>query len=299
MNAPSKDNIFLAVAAIIVAVLALSLGDALIKSMSGNFVLWQIFVVRSALVLPVLIAGLWVWARGALTIPPALGWTLCRSFLMAGMWVAYYLALPHLDLSIAAASYYTAPLFITLFSAALARERIPWLGWVAVALGFVGVLLILRPRAGDFNSYALWPLLAAVLYALAMIVTRVKCRDVHPVVLSVALNLAFLATGGFVTGALAVSGSYAEGGFLIAPWTPMYRAEWLAMGVLSIVILIGSVGAAIAYQKGSPAIVGTFDYSYVGFAVIWGIVFFADVPDALALLGMGLIVAGGVLSLRR
>ena len=59
------------------------------------------------------------------------------------------------------------------------------------------------------------------------------------------------------------------------------------------------IGAAIAYQKGPPAVVGSFDFAYVGFAVLWGLVFFAEVPDARALLGIAMIVGAGVLSLRR
>jgi drug/metabolite transporter (DMT)-like permease len=79
----------------------------------------------------------------------------------------------------------------------------------------------------------------------------------------------------------------------------MGQAEWLSMSLLAIAILIGSVGAAIAYQNGPPAMVGTFDFAYVGFAVLWSIIFFADIPDAISVLGMVLIVAAGILSLRQ
>ena len=111
------------------------------------------------------------------------------------MWVAYYTALPHVDLSVAAAAYYTLPIFITLFAALFIGDTIGAKGWVAVFLGFCGVLLILKPQADDFNAYALLPIISAILYALAMIITRTKCRNENVLVLSIALNVSMSALG--------------------------------------------------------------------------------------------------------
>ena len=163
------DNIPLAVGVIVFTVFALSLGDALIKFTSSNFVLWQIFVIRSLIVVPCLINYLLVKDRTVLRLPGAIGWTILRSFLLVFMWVSYYVSLPHLTLSVAASAYYTLPIFITLLSAVIVGDSISRAGWLAVFLGFSGVLLILRPKTGDFNWFALLPLLSAMLYALAMI----------------------------------------------------------------------------------------------------------------------------------
>ncbi|MGZ9812108.1 DMT family transporter [Pseudoroseicyclus sp. H15] len=188
---------------IIGTVLALSLGDALIKGASERFALSQIFVLRSALALPVL--ALLLTARGRLGWPKAPGWVALRSAMLVAMWLLYYLALPRLQLSAAAAAYYTLPIFITLFSALFLRQRIAWLGWLAVALGFAGVLLILSPRPGDFNAFALLPLGAAVLYAGAMLLTRTRCRQEEPLMLALALNAAFVVAGGALAGIATLS----------------------------------------------------------------------------------------------
>lgn len=293
------DNLPLAVSVIVFAVFALSLGDALLKFTSGEFVIWQIFVLRSLLVLPLLALYLRVRAPETLAIPPALLWTALRSLMLVGMWVVYYVALPNLDLSIAAAAYYTSPIFITLFSAALIGDRISLQGWVAVFLGFLGVLLILRPNAGDFTLYALLPLVSAVLYALSMILTRTKCRAVHPVMLSAALNVAFVVVGAVATIAIVGFAPELRTGFLLAPWAAMGGAEWLSMILMAAAILIGSVGAAIAYQSGPPSVVGTFDFAYVGFALLWGLVMFAEAPDMRALIGIAMIIVAGILSVRQ
>ena len=294
-----KDNTPLAVVVITLTVLALSLGDALIKFTSGEFVLWQIFVLRSLLVVPVLLVVLRLRAPDAFAIPPALGWTVLRSAMLVGMWIAYYMALPHLELSIAAAAYYTLPIFITLFSSLLIGDRISFSGWFAVMIGFLGVLLILRPNAEDFNFYALLPLISAVLYALAMILTRTKCQMVHPIILSIALNLSFIVVGTVAAVGILIIAPETRDGFMWGPWAEMGNAEWLSISLLAIAILIGSVGAAIAYQYGRPTIIGTFDFAYVGFAVLWGFIFFAEVPDLLSIAGILMIVVAGVLSLRQ
>lgn len=291
------DNIPLAVGVIILTVLALSLGDALIKLTSGSFVIWQIFVIRSLIVIPVLLVVLASKAR--LRLPDAIRWVALRSLMLVGMWVCYYLSLPELTLSAAAAAYYTLPIFITLFSALFIGDRISRTGWAAVFTGFLGVLLILRPKAGDFNAYAILPLVSAMLYAGAMILTRTRCRQQDPIMLSLALNLAFVMAGVLAAALAALLPESARQGFLLARWTGMGSAEWLSMTLLAAAILIGSIGAAFAYQNGPPAMIGAFDFAYVGFAVIWGLVFFAEVPDAISTLGMALIVGAGILSLRQ
>lgn len=304
--APSEeargDNIPLAIAVILLTVLALSLGDALIKQTSSSFVLWQVFVLRSVIAIPVLLAVIRCRDRSMPLIPKVVGWTSLRSLMLTLMWVIYYASLPHLELSIAAAAYYTLPIFITLFSAFLTGEKVGRIGWTAIFLGFVGVLLILKPAAGDFNVYALLPLIAAMLFALSMILTRTKCRDENPLVLSLALNISFTVVG-LVASLLILpmqgSGPDAAGSFLTGPWTGMGAAQWLAMTLLATSILIGSIGAAIAYQTGPSSIVATFDFAYVGFAAIWGLIFFGEVPDVIALVGMIVIVGAGILSMRR
>jgi len=75
--------------------------------------------------------------------------------------------------------------------------------------------------------------------------------------------------------------------------------EWRTMGILAIAILVGSVGAAVAYQKGPASLVSIFDFSYVGFAVAWGYLLFAEVPANLVMLGILMIIAAGIMVSRQ
>jgi drug/metabolite transporter (DMT)-like permease len=82
--------------------------------------------------------------------------------------------------------------------------------------------------------------------------------------------------------------------FLLGPWTEMGAEQWGAVGLLSTAIIVGSLGAAIAYQIGRSSTVATFDFAYVAFAAIWGFFLFDEVPDRHAMAGIVLIVGAGI-----
>lgn len=290
------NNTARAILVITLAVAALALGDALIKLSSGAISLWQMFILRSALVLPVLLALMALVARSAFALRHP-GWTSLRSLILVAMWVAYYAALPHVPLSVAAAGYYTSPLFITLFGALATRSPIAPRHWLAVAIGFAGVLLIIKPTPSGLSTYALLPLLAAMLYAIAMLMTGTRCRGEHPLMLSAVLNVAFILAGGLAF-ALLPAPTDTPAPFTAA-WTTLDAADWRTIAILATAILIGSIGAAYAYQNGPPAVIGTFDFTYVGFSALWGWLIFTERPDTLSSLGIAFIVGAGLLATSR
>lgn len=297
------DSLLRAISAIVIAALALSLGDAVIKSISVSFPLWQLYVLRSTIALPVLLVFIRTREPETRIFPLSPGWVAARSLLLASMWLAYYAALPHLQLSVAAAAFYTLPLFITLFSSVFVGERVGTIGWLAICLGFVGVVVMLRPSAEGFNAYALLPMLAAILYALAMILTRTKCQKESPFVLSAALNATFILFGAVVSvGLLIADPSAAQvsaNTFLLGGWVGIGAREVIALAVLAAAILIGSICTAVAYQSAASSTVSTFDYSYLAFSVVWGLVFFAEIPDALTILGIAMIAMAGITAVRK
>lgn len=284
------------------SVFLVATSDALIKLGSAQFTVWQLYVVRSAIAIALLLlwlglsqrSGAWhhlTWDR----------WTLLRSAALSLMWIAFYAALPHVSLSLAALALYTAPLFIALLSAWVLREPVSPRRWMAIVLGFLGVLLILRPTAADFSVMTLLPVLAALLYAVAAVVTRTRCHDRGALSLAFNLNLCLCLVGAVVLLGHRLLGSSPEpshDGFLTPHWAPMGTAQWGLMSVLAVLMVLMSVGVAKAYQLGPSTIVGTFDYSYLLFAMFWGFALFDEVPDTTMIVGMGLIAASGVWVLR-
>ena len=162
---------------------------------------------------------------------------------------------------------------------------------------------MLRPHASGLNPYALLPIVAAILYALAMIMTRTKCRRENPMVLSLALNMTLIVVGASASLFIAIfeptESLVTANPFLFGDWTPMGTMEWLAVGLLAVLITIGSVGAAIAYQAGPSSVVATFDYFYLVFAVLWGFLLFSEIPDMITVLGIAMIATAGLMAVRR
>lgn len=272
----------------------MALTDGIIKMVSDELSLWQIWVLRSLLVLPVL----FVLARGRVWVAGA-GWILLRSLALIGMYLTMYPALPFIDMSLAGAAFYTAPLFIVGLSALVLGNRVTWRHWLAILTGFGGLLLIVRPFAAAFTPVVFLPVIAAAFYAIAAIVTRARCSTMAPTVLGFWLNVAFLVIGGAFT--LILSAGLVvppfDFAFIFAPW----RA--VSLGQAGVILLLAGlmVGVATtvakAYQAPQPEVIATFDYCYMIFVIFWGYVFFREVPDSLTLIGMALITLGGVLAL--
>jgi drug/metabolite transporter (DMT)-like permease len=266
----AHDRPGIAIATILFTSLALSFGDALVKFVSADLVVWQIFVLRSVIAIPVLIAICRMRIEPIQLIPIDIGWTVLRSLLMILMWLVYYVSLLNLPISVAASVYYTMPIFVTLLAAIFIGDKVGIYGWFGVGIGFIGVLLIIKPGSSDFSVHTLLPLIAAFLFALAMIITRTKCRNEHPYVLALNINIAFLLTGFLGTVVIHSLGGI-EGtsvaSFFGGPWQSMGSGEWAAIAVLALAIIIASVGVSFAYQVGRSSVVATFIFSYVIFFV--------------------------------
>lgn len=285
------------VAIILASVVTMAFADAMVKLVSAELTLWQVFAARSLFAIPIMILLLFV--RGVRLKPRAPKWALVRSALLVLTWLTFYASLPVLDLSVAAVAMYTAPIMIALLSAALIGEAVTGRQWGGVLLGFLGVIAILRPGTDAFSWFTLVPLLGATFYALAMVLTRSKCRAEAPLTLALALHGSFLVAGLIATAVLALIGLGAETKaafpFLLGDWAPMAGREWGLMALLGVLSAAYFVGVARAYQIAAPSIIATFDYAYLVSAAVWGFVFFSETPGVLTLGGMILITAAGLL----
>ena len=282
---------------ILASVLTMAFADAVVKLVSADITVWQVFVARSLVAIPIIIALLLASGVGLKLRAPK--WTFIRSTLLLLTWLAFYAALPVLSLSVAAVAVYTNPILIALLSAALIGEPVTARQWGGVLLGFLGVIAILKPGTDAFSWFTLLPLLGASLYALAMVLTRAKCQEEAPLTLGLALHSSFLIAGLIATSALALVGlapeTKAAFPFLLDDWAPMGLRQWGLMTLIGALSAIYFVGVARAYQIAAPSIIATFDYAYLVSAALWGFVFFSEKPDLLTVGGMLLITIAGLL----
>ena len=207
----------------------------------------------------------------------ALGRGLCVTFAQ----FCFYLSLVHLALATASTLVFAGPLFVTLLSVLLLRDRVGVWRWLAVAIGFGGVLLILRPGSDIFTPYALLPIGAALGYSLAAVTVRLIVDPVPSAMINLYSHVgAFLGSTGLTlvtTGFLPVASA--------ADWA------WIvAMGV------IGGSGVLLlvmAYRRTRPSNLAPFDYFGIPFTFALGWFFFDEAPFDVLFPGVLLIVAGG------
>ncbi|POA52553.1 EamA/RhaT family transporter [Pseudomonas sp. FW507-12TSA] len=302
MNVSSVEN-RQSIIIVVGSVFLLSVSDAIIKAASAQISLWQLNVIRSLLAV-VMLAALVLLRNGKDSLwPQSPGWATLRGLLLALMWIAFYAALPFITLTMAALAIYTTPLFITLFSSIYLKERITPRKWFSIVLGFAGVLVTLNPTADDFSPYALLPILAAILYALAAVVTRGKCADEDAMVLAMVMNLVLLASGLLGSLLIVMAGplepQQGQLRFLLGDWSYMQLADWTLMVLLAVLMVLVSTGIARAYQIGEPSIIGAFDYTYLVFAILWGVLVFEESLNARTVTGLVMILMSGFILLKK
>ena len=289
---------------IVAAMFLTSVQDVVYKLFSSDLTLWQIFALRGLLALPLLLAlaGLQGMRSGVL-LEALRTWTLLRSLFMTVTFLAFYGAIPFLSLSTLGAANYIAPIFVTLLSAYVISEPVGLRGWVAVVIGFAGVILLLQPGTDAFSLWAILPVIGACFYALAHVTTRTKCQSVPLAAMALSLNLVMLSVG---LAASAVLSIWQPGEelvraypYLLGTWAPVGTSEWLVLGLLAVLAVVIGMGIAGAYQAAPPSIVATFEYCYLVFVAMWDYLFFETSPSGPTVLGMFLIVGAGLMVLRR
>lgn len=285
---------------ILLAMLILGFIDNFFVEISKDGGLWQFHVTRTLMALPMF----WVVARlsGQSLRPKNLPMLAARSLVLSVGLLIYFGGLGFLPIAQVGAGLFTSPIWMLVFSMLFFGVRVgPW-RVLAMALGFAGVLAILRPEASALSGLSLVPLLAGAFYALGMLATRYWCGPENALVLTAGLFVALGLWGG--AGLIGftfwpASGAEGEAGFVLRGWaTPTPRfLFWSfvqAVGSLAAVILISR-----AYQLGEASFIAVFEYSFLIFAAFWAWVLWGQGVDLLGALGIAAIIfSGGVIALR-
>ncbi len=291
------DQTVLGIAIILASVLTMAFADALVKLISTNLTIWQLFFARALFAIPILLVL--ASARNVSVNLHAPRWALTRSLCLLLCWLALYSSFTVLTLSVAAVAVYVNPIITTLLTAALIGERVTVRQWGGVLLGFLGVIAIIKPGTEGFSWFIILPLLAAAFYSFAMIITRSKCQNETPLTLALTLQGLFLVAGAVGIAVLSLIGLSTETKmafpFLLGDWASMGLREWGLMALLGALSAAYFMGVARAYQIAPPQIIGTFDYAYLVSAALWGYLFFSEAPDAATIGGMIFITMAGIL----
>ena len=289
---------------IIVGTFLISTQDAVVKVFSDQISLWQMFVLRGLLSIPLFFVLGWGFDVHKTLLRDAMRrWVLVRGSFIAITLMLFYAALPFSQISTLAAVVYLSPILIAVFSSFLINEPVKPAGWLGVFLGFMGVIVLLQPGTDAFSSWTLLPLAGAVLYAFAHIITRVHCQDVPAPAMGLSLNMAMMLLG-VIGSVVLIFAPFSDEvvkshAFIFEGWQVVGLSGWFILVHLAAIAVISAFVIAGAYQSAPPSIVATFEYSFLIFASLWDVLYFETPLTITALIGMAMIVVAGMLVLKR
>jgi drug/metabolite transporter (DMT)-like permease len=296
---PRPDRIALGIALIVASTLLTAAQDAIFKHAAGSLTLWQVYTLRSAFLIPALLIVACFWGGVSAMRQSLRFWPLMRALCFVAMYFSMYVAIPFVSLSTIAAGLYTSPLFIAALSAPLLGERVGLRGWLAIAIGFAGVLLILRPGSDTFTWLGLLPVIGGLVYAFSAIMTRTHLRETPPPALALALGITLLTVG--IIGSVVIRlwapapDTVAILPFLFGHWGPLDLAILGFIATLAGLMVANGLVLPAAYQMAPSVIIATFDYCYLIFATLLGAVFFEEIPDLPTVIGMLMIAGAGLM----
>lgn len=298
------DRIGLGIVLILFSTLMTASQDATFKFASSEMTIWQIYVIRSTFLIPALLATAVIWGTsGGIWSAALKPWPVARSFMFVMMYFSMFSVLPFLQLAIVAAGLYTAPLWVAALSPFLLGEPVNFRKVLAIAFGFCGVLVNLRPGTDAFSWFILLPVMAGLFYALSSIITRSKCRHIAPTALAISLALALLVTG--AVGSLVImllqpsSSVVALSPFLLNRWAELGPLEWSVIAILTGIMFVNGLVLPAAYQAAPTVIIATFDYCYLIFSPLLGFLLFSQTPDFYTILGMCMIAGAGLVIVQK
>jgi drug/metabolite transporter (DMT)-like permease len=201
--------------------------------------------------------------------------------------LGFVLALATIPISTASAILQATPLMVTLGAAVFMREPVGWRRWTAIVIGFVGVLIVIRPGMEGFQ--------AASLFAVVSVI-GISIRDLSTRAAPVAMSAYRLGTYGFIALIpagllqLAVSGQ----GFVLPT-----AFEWGALGIAILADVLGYFALTFAMRMGDVAVITPFRYARVLFAVVAGFLVFGEVLDTATILGTAIVIGSGLYTFAR
>jgi drug/metabolite transporter (DMT)-like permease len=277
---------------------AFSINDVAIKSLSGDYALHQVILFRSLIGMAFLLACVLPFHGGLRALRTRrLGAHLLRASFVVTSNLFYFLGLAALPLADTSAIFFVAPLLITALSVPLLGEHVGPRRWTAVAVGLVGVIIMLRPGGGMALAVFL-PLFSALAYAFMHMMTRHLKGTEGAVAMTFYVQALFVLVSA-VMGLTIGDGRFADQSdpslaFLFRPWVWPPAGDWLVFLATGLGSSIGGILIAQAYRLGEAGLIAPFEYTAMPLAILWGLVIFSEWPMPTAWIGIALICGSGL-----
>lgn len=282
----TEQNTRLGIMLMVVTTFIFAMQDGLSRHLAGEYNVLMVIMVRywffAAFVITIAARKAGGIRAAALTRQPRVQGF--RALLLVTEICVMVLAFTLLGLVESHAVFACYPLLIAALSGPVLGEHVGWRRWAAIAVGFVGVIIILEPGFGVFQIEAVVPLLAALMFALYGLLTRYVARQDSA------------ATSFFWTGTVGAVGVTAVG---IWFWEPMSAPDWAWMSLLCVTGALGHFTLIKCYEVAEASAVQPFAYLQLVFVTVLGVTVFGEAIRLNVALGTGIVVAAGLFTLWR
>lgn len=258
-----------------------TINDAFMKALAPDIPLFQAIFVRGTLI-TLLLVGM-AWGNGSLSIRlnrKEMLMIVIRSLLEFVGTFFFLTALFNMPMANLSAILQSLPLTVALAAAVFLKEPIGWRRMSAIVIGFFGVLLIVRPGTDGFNIYSVFGLITVITITARDLLARVIPSSVPSMTIAVAASIAVTLFGGF--------------GMIGRAWVPIEGGHWLLFSGSVVSLLLGYIFSVTVMRIGDVGFVAPFRYTSLLIALVLGLLFFDEWPDAQTLIGCAIVVAMGV-----
>ncbi|MDW3224626.1 MAG: DMT family transporter [Paracoccaceae bacterium] len=263
-----------------------TLNDALLKATGGDVPLFQLLALRG--IFATLMIGGLAYSQGVFqTRVAGRDWVLIGLRSLSEVGAAYFFVTALLNMPFAnvTAILQMLPLTVTLGSAIIFREVVGWRRMSAIAVGFCGMLLIVRPGSEGFTIWSIYAVIAVLCVTARDLSTRKLSSGVPSLVVTFSASLSVLVAAGAAS--------------LTIQWVPVTPDLGLLIGGSSLFIVGGYFFSVQVMRAGDVSFIAPFRYTGLIWALILGLIFFGEWPSPLTLFGAAVIVATGVFTLYR
>ena len=293
-----KENTPKAIILIIVGMSAVAFQDTLIKFISSETNVFLILLFRALLGIIFLSIFLKIKKKPIIikTHYPIL--TAMRGLMFFIAFTLYFFSLTKLSLATAVTLFFVSPFFITILSMIFLNETIGFRRWIALVIGFIGVILVMDPKINNFNIYTIFPVICAFFYALTMIIQKkTSLKDsLYSQVFHIYISATLLS---LVIGSLIGNGDYYVASndqyrFILIAWSLDNINIIFSLFFIAISGFVAFLCIFQAYRIGSPPSVAPFEYILIVLSLILSWIIWKETLNFKGFIGLGLIVIAGI-----
>jgi drug/metabolite transporter (DMT)-like permease len=288
---------------LLLAILTISLQTIAAKWLSGAYPVLEIVLLRSLVALPFTLLLYRYEGKHGLPTTQRRKLETTRGLFLFLSYTAFMMGLAALPLAEIAAIRNSGPLMITLLSVVVLGETVGPRRWLALLVGFAGVLLIVRPGSATFNLGSIFVLISVLFYALTVMVTRQLHTTDSSATMAFYGTLVYLVAAVVLAPLVLLVGETPDAhrslAFLFRPWAMPTPVDFIIMSGLGLVWAAWMYFLARAYSLAQASVAAPFEYLALPIDVMWGFLIWSEVPAGMTWVGAGLTIFSGIYVLYR